>query len=179
MSSDNKVSDWKLIIEAVKTPLGFFTFVVLVLDGILVITAASTDRISMLAPLVLLGLVIVLVFVIVWIKPEILQFKAITVTLTFCEPCHDKPAELQKVKPIEVGLDITECVLEIRDEKGNVKHSRTPNLTFGPGGWAFRLTEYVGPNDNIRLELVERNGRKWEVRPFYPDVIDRDAIKIF
>jgi len=40
------------------SPLGFFTLLALILDGVLLATATLTEKISFLAPVGLLGLVI-------------------------------------------------------------------------------------------------------------------------
>ena len=181
MTNNNKMSSWGSIINAVKTPLGFFTLVVLILEGVLLVTAKSIEKISILIPIGLLGLVVVLVFAIAWRKPHVLYgWQTATVNLTFLEADPHISETLRKleVDPINVDLDLTRCSYKICDKKGNVKHSGTPNLTFDKGGWTFKVDEDIGPSDSIRLELVECSGQKWKVRPFLPSRTDQRAIQI-
>lgn len=179
-SNNNKLNGWVLILNSVKTPLGFFTLLTLILDGILLGTAALTEKVSMLVPFGLLGLVIVFVFAVVWKKPYALyhprDWQTVTVNLLFLEPDPNNPGEFRDKQSIEVDLDVPRCVLEIRDKEGHLKYRVTPNLTFNHGGWTFQLIEDVGPSDSVRLELVERNEQKWGVKPFPPYGTDQKAL---
>jgi len=174
MSNNTKFKDWTSVLNSVRTPLGFFALLALILDGILLVLAAATKDVSMLAPIILFALLILCVFSIILIKPLALYHpkdwpargKIMTVTLVF------------PIEAIQVELDINQCILEIRDKNGKIKPPGTPNLTFGHGGWAFQLSEEVEPSDSIRLELIENNGRKWRVNPFTPHEIAARAIKI-
>jgi hypothetical protein len=180
MTDNSKFKGWELVLGSVKTPLGFFTLLALILDGVLLATAALTERISMLAPFGLLGLVIVFVFALVWKKPYALyhprDWQTVTVNLLFFEPDLSHPGRFQEKQPIEVDLDVARCSVEIRDKEGSLKHRTTPNLTFDHGGWSFQLTEDVGPSDSVRLELVEGNERKWAVKPFLPYGTEQKAL---
>ena len=82
------------------------------------------------------------------------------------------------IQPIDVDLDIKQCVLEIRDEKGHEKPRITPNITWGHGGWTFQLPEDIIDTDSVRLELVEHNQRKWKVKPFPPYETDKKVIQV-
>lgn len=161
MVNNTQFSGWTPVLNSVKTPLGFFTLLALILDAILVGTAARIEEVTIWAPIGLLGLLLVGVFVIVLYKPLALYHPSdwpktpLTVNLVF------------PIEPIEVDLNIEQCVLEVRDKEGRRKHSRTPNLTLGYGGWSFQL-EDIEPSDSIRLELIEHNGQEWRVNPFAP-----------
>ncbi len=177
--ANNKFNGWVKVISAVKTPLGFFTLIVLSLDGILITAATFTDKVSMLAPIGLLGMVIVLIFVIILKKPHALgDWKAITVNLRFYEPDPHNSGKLMEANPIKIDLEVTQCELIVCDEKAHVKHSGVPPLTFGHGGWTFQLVEDIGPSDSVSLELIECNGRRWKVRPFLPYGTDQRAIQV-
>ena len=92
--------------------------------------------------------------------------ETVTVTLVF-------PAE-----PIEVDLDIDQCVLEVRSRDGQMKPRVTPNLTWGHGGWYFQLPANIQLSDSVRLKLVERDGKKWIVKPFNPFHTKREVIRL-
>ena len=164
MANKSKFNGWTAVLNSVKTPLGFFALLALIVDGVLIASATATDKVSVWVPVGILGFLIVCVFAIILVKPLALyhpkdwpaQKKTVTVNLIF------------PIESIQVDLDINQCALEVRDQEGRRKHMGTPNLTFGHGGWSFRLIEKVEPFDSVRLELIERNGRKWRVNPFAP-----------
>lgn len=149
---DNRVS----IIEAVKTPLGFFTFVALILDGLLIGAGAFTEQRLLWAALGVLVLLIVLVTGIVMMKPDALYgpAKRMTVNLLFPDP-------------IEVELDAAKCLLEVSDNQNRIKLKGQPDLVWEQGGWTLRLGD-VDVSDGVRLELVEHNARRWRVNRFAP-----------
>ncbi len=167
-----KFSDWVLILNSVKTPLGFFALVALIIDGILLVTATLTDKVSILAPLGLLGLLIVCVSLIIFKNPNALsqlQKKPVTVNLLFPDLSID---EFNR-------LELLECLLEIRDEDG--LHTYKPNLTQGLGkAMTFQLTEDVGSNASAILRIAESepNGRKWKTQYFNPYNINLESYKV-
>lgn len=174
MPNNTKFNGWTSILNSVKTPLGFFSLLALILDGVLLALAATTKEVPMLAPVILLAILILCVFSIILIKPHALYHpkdwpargKVTTVNLLF------------PIEAIQVDLNIDQCILEIRDKTGKIKHKGTPNLTFGHGGWAFKLSEEVNPSDSVRLELIENNRRKWRVNPFAAYEIEAKAIQV-
>ncbi len=155
------------VINSIKSPLGFFTLVVLVIEGVF-IGSGFAGKVPIWMPLGLLGLVVVGVFVTIWVKPGVLYPSRVTVKLIF-------PNEVQ---PIDVDLNIAQCSLEVRDQKGFCKFSGAPTLVFGQGGWGFRLDHNIDPSDSIRLELVEHSGRKWKVHPFDPYETKQEVIPL-
>ena len=68
--------------------------------------------------------------------------------------------------PFEIDFDPDNCCLEIRDLEGRIKLTRPPNLLLGGDIWYFTLPVDMTPGDSVRLELVEKNGRKWKILPF-------------
>ena len=119
VKSDKKFSDWTTILNSVKTPLGFFTLLALILDGVLLTTATLTEKVSLLAPVGLLALITVFVFAIVWRKPYALyhpkDWQAITVNLLLFGADPQNPGKHMKIEPFEVDFDVPQCVLEVRD----------------------------------------------------------------
>jgi len=141
------------IIKSVKTWLGFFALVVLILYLIILAKAQITETVSMVL-VGLLGLSIVFVFVLS--LKNALQEKAVRVNVVF-------PLSIEEVS----RLEFQRSVLNIRDDKGIRSH--TPNLTQGFGqAMTFLLTENIGSNGSVDLELTEPKGRKWKVQPFNP-----------
>jgi hypothetical protein len=173
MAENTKLSGWPAIINAVQTPLGFFTVVALILDAVLLGASLATARVTMWAPIVLLGLLIVGVFVIAWFRPLALYHprdwpkkgKGVTVKLLFFDEEVKTP---NPIEPINVDLDVQQCGLMIKDERGRRKSKATPNLIWSQGGWTLRLPEDIVDTDGVYLELVERSGRVWEPKPFTP-----------
>jgi len=117
MSDDTRISDWQLIIGSVKTPLGFFTLIALILDAIFMGGSVLTDKLPMWMPILLLGLLVVCVFVIMYNKPMALYppeywetKKRMNVKLLFHPRNLPKPIE-----PINVDLNVEQCELKVID----------------------------------------------------------------
>ncbi len=164
LMEDGRSQGWGSVVNAVRTPLGLFALLALVVDASLVFVASSSERLSLWAPVCLLGFLILCVFAVVMVKPTALYHPSdwpqpsstITVALVFPE------------EYLDIGLLAEHSLLEIRNEEGRVKLSREPNLTFGPGGWVVKLTGAVASLDSVRLELVDETGRRWRADPFAP-----------
>lgn len=77
--------------------------------------------------------------------------------------------------PVDVNLDVDNCTYEVR-EQGKIVATGKMDLALGQGGWQCNLPATVRLNSIIRLNLIERNGQKWEVQPFYPLAITQRAI---
>jgi hypothetical protein len=91
--SDDRAA-WSGLVGAVTTPLGFFTLIALILDGVLIAGALATVRISLWAPLAVLAFLVALVFVLLVLRPEVLRpARPMVVSLVF------------PLEPIEVDLD--------------------------------------------------------------------------
>jgi hypothetical protein len=168
MPNDVKFQGWTSVLSSVRTPLGFFTLVALILDGVLVALAAA-GKVNILAPIILLGLLCVGVSAIVILKPLALYHPSewaaadkknvrVTVALTFPDG----------IQPFEVDFDTEKCVIDVRDMLNQARYKGPPNTIFGEGGWALRLPDTIEPGDNVRLNLADTQGRRWRVNPFNP-----------
>lgn len=174
MASNTQPAAWSAVISSVRTPLGFFALLALVLDTVLVGATAVTNKISMWAPIGLLFVLIIGVFAIVLMKPYALYHpkdwpatgKPITVALIF------------QVEALQVDLDVSKCILEVRTQEGRKRFRGAPNLIFGPGGWVCKLAGNLDSSDSVRLELVEINGRRWKVNPFAPYEIEKRVLQL-
>ncbi len=154
--------DWIRFIDSVKTPLSFFTLIALILDGILIGTAAFTNEVSILAPLGLLLLTLLIVAIITiknplafyhpkeWPKKE----EPLFVNLMFDLPNK----EVQKLKFMECKLTIK----DVKDDKSKPKVSN-PILTLGGLSedgkqvWTLKLLD-DNPDFSASLEMVEDKG---------------------
>ena len=77
---------------------------------------------------------------------------------------------------IPPDLDIDNCTCEIR-EAGEIMETCKIGLAIAEGGgWQCSLPSAVKPNHIIKLNLIEKNGQKWEVGPFHPFVSSQTAI---
>ena len=75
--------------------------------------------------------------------------------------------------PKGVELDADSCTYKITDMKAKVKESGKVGLVYGHAGWECK---FPGPKEldvSVTLRLVEKRGKVWEVRPFYP--LSRDV----
>ena len=75
---------------------------------------------------------------------------------------------------IDVDLDVDNCTYEVREE-GKIIEKGKMDLAFAHGGWQCALPSTVRPKHVVKLNLTERSGQKWEVRPFYPLAITQKA----
>ena len=162
---------WAVIIKAVRTPLGFFSLLVLVVDAVLAV--AAPGQLPWGVPAGLLALLIVSVFLIAFFRPKALYHPSdwpkprnLTVTLVF------------PVDPFGVDLDTDKGVLDIRDKRGKPRHRVRPNLVFGHGGWVFELPDDLEPSDSIRLQLWENTGAGWKTNPFAPYQTETKMIQV-
>ncbi|MBI1928894.1 hypothetical protein HYR99_32195 [Candidatus Poribacteria bacterium] len=172
MANNTKFKDWTSIINAVQTPLGFLTLIVLIIDGIFVgVGAFSNNKSIMWGAFVLLVSIVLVVVVIAWNKPHALYHprdrQSIRVNLNFPKG----------ISPFNLVLDTDKCILEVCNTEGKITYTGRTNLQLDHGGWTFVLGAEVAPSDTVRLELVEQNGRKWRVNPFSPYTTTQNAIE--
>lgn len=159
MANNNKHRGWLALINSINSPLRLFALFALIVEAFLTAAAALTDKLSMWAPVVLLGILIVCVFIILMTGKSHVLYpprKRVTVKIIF------------PIKSRDVSLNVEECWLVIRDETGRKKARVHPNCTRGIGLWTFQLPEDIINTDSARLELVDRTGRRWTVEPFPP-----------
>jgi hypothetical protein len=150
--------------SSVRTPLGFFALVALILDGALIATAAATERLSLWPPLILLAALVAAFLIVILVKPLALYHpadwpaKANSVTVCLVFP----------VQAIDLDFDTDQCLVEVRDLRGRRRFKGGAGIVLGHGGWTVRLSEDIEPSDSVRLELRERNGDRWTAGPFAP-----------
>ena len=174
MADSTEYSAWTSIINSVRTPLGFFALVVLVLDAVLLGASATAAIVPMWAPVILLALLIAGVFAMVYLNPLALYHpsdwpRTRDVTLLFFEVTKEDWREKEKKMPqplaaYMVDLDAEQCKMVIR-RKG---HKETVGAHVAPGAsdWVVQLPADVIDTDRVDLELVERSGRKWRTAAF-------------
>lgn len=75
--------------------------------------------------------------------------------------------------PGAIDLDAEGCTYRITDMRANVKESGKVGLVYGHAGWECKFPSPKELDVSVTLRLVERGGRVWEVRPFYP--LSRDV----
>ena len=174
-NENNKKKGWMSIIKAVKTPLGFFTLVALIVDGLLG-TAVFTENVPWWAPTLILVLVIVLVFTAMMINPLALIHPSewptpSTVPLIFS-------SDGQRIDSYQVDLDEEKCQLTVRSKTGNQRYKGPANLVCPHGQWSFRVPKRVKPSDDVSLRLVETNKREWRVKSHPLNEINVEAVQI-
>ena len=81
-----------------------------------------------------------------------------------------------KIQPQKIDLDQNKCTYEIKDKDGKVKSGNIVPMP-GPGGFQCRLSYNVNPSDYVKLNLVEKNGKQWEVPYFCPYVTNKAAVR--
>src|SRR6185503_10283563 len=146
------------LVSAVTTPLGMFVLLALIVDGIIAVAAASNDRLPMWAPLAVLVLVVVLFAATLWWKDSALYGPSRLVVVKLLFPVEAPPP----------NLDLDKCTFEVRDADGKPRLHGAAGLKWGHGGWTFNTPLSVRASESILMLLVERDGQKWEIRPFDP-----------
>ena len=93
------------------------------------------------------------------------------------KPAHVSAAiRFPVMPPDSVDLDLASCYYEVRDVRAEVRQSGRVNVVFGHAGWECRFPSPTDLDESITLTLKEKNGRMWEVRPFYPLSRDVNAV---
>lgn len=162
MANNAELNGWTKVINAVKTPLSLLTLLALILYSVFLFKAQTTENVSM-GLLILLGLLIVLIFVLVFKKT--LQENHTRVNVRF------PGLTVGKVS----GFDFEDCALEIRDGKSLRRCYVNPTPGYDGQAITFLLIENVGPTASVRLDLKLRN---WKVPPFNPNNINLEAEKV-
>lgn len=73
----------------------------------------------------------------------------------------------------DVSLDIEKCTYELRDGIAIVETGEA-TLAITPGGWQCKLPPRIRKaheDNSVVIHLIEKNGKKWKVGPFYPFAI--------
>lgn len=72
----------------------------------------------------------------------------------------------------DIDLDVNQCLCEIKKGTKVVQKTVAP-MAMTPAGWQCTLPSWIrnGPESlSVSLGLKEKDGKTWEVRPFYPHV---------
>jgi hypothetical protein len=75
--------------------------------------------------------------------------------------------------PRRVELDAQACTYRVTDMRAKVKDAGKVGLVYGHAGWECKFPSPKELDVSVTLRLVEKGGRVWEVRPFYP--LSRDV----
>ena len=75
--------------------------------------------------------------------------------------------------PKGVELDAEGCTYRITDMRAKVMESGKVGLVYGHAGWECKFPSPKELDVSVTLRLVEKGGKVWEVRPFYP--LSRDV----
>jgi hypothetical protein len=165
MANEAKLRGWSSVLKSVKTPLGLFTLVALILDGVLVPAASFTGNPPLLwAPLALLALLILVVWRVMVKNPRAFY----------------PPSEWPRPAPVSEPFELVR--LRVRGKprfsedgnysatytitgKGREPRSGEQDLLQDPPYRILEL-ENVYPNDLIRVTIVDDQGLRWEIAAF-------------
>ena len=143
------------LIESVKSPLGFFTLAIVILEGILLAESVTIGRIEPWMPFLLMAIVIVIV------KPS-----AVGV-----------PQDKKQPDRIVVLIFPENTVIDFNDDSGeliiNPQDGEPTTIPFTPidnhsGGWNYTLPKSVKINDALRICVTDTTGKRWRTKSFIP-----------
>lgn len=172
-NQNDKKKGWASIINAVQQPLGFFTLAALIVNGILG-TTVITEIVPWWAPALILVLIIVLVFIAMMIKPEVLtgeQPILYTIPIIFS-------SNGQRIASDQVELDEERCQITIHSKEGRQKYKGRVRLTYPNGQCSFHVPKGAKLSDDVRLWLIETNNQEWRVKPRPLNEFDVEAVRI-
>jgi len=75
-------------------------------------------------------------------------------------------------EPIDIDLDADNCSYQAR-EGGKIISEGKITVALADGGWQCTLPPTIKHKHVVNLSLIERNGKTWEVRSFYPFAITK------
>jgi len=157
------------LIQAVKTPLGFFVLTVLVVEAVmggLAFFASPADRTLLIwGTLILLLITIALVFALAWFKPEELQGRRpdLPLSLSIAEPL-----EFEGLDVASISWDENGCFLVgsgLREPVQLVPTAVNPRSLLVH--ISQRIKQRISPNDPYHLELRDTHGLRWRTNNFY------------
>jgi hypothetical protein len=76
-------------------------------------------------------------------------------------------------KGVDLDLDAEDCTYRVTDMRAKVKETGKVGLVYGNAGWECKFPSPKELDVSVTLRLVEKSGKAWEVRPFYP--LSRDV----
>jgi len=168
----NRELGWVRIIQAVQTPLGFFTLIVLVIEGALALLVTSNkepERTYLTAGMLgLLVLLIVTVGLIAYFRPQTLG------------PRAEEQSLVNRLSVI-VGPPIGDSWLDITTIEWDsaqcfiVGHKLKEQITLVPSpvGPSFRvhfpkgIWDRLDAQESYELDLRDKKQNRWRVKPFY------------
>ncbi len=164
MSGDDDGAEARVsIINAVKSPLGFFTLVILVLESFLVAASAATQQIPMWMPFAIMALLIVCVVVLAWVRPELVG-----------APQPERHVTMRFPDGYQIDFDDDSGEMVVRPKRGlGTRTVFTPSCNE-EGSWFHTLPHHVGSDDQIRITVNDTQARKWRTTPFIPRSITRE-----
>lgn len=164
MSGSSAEADARVsIINAVKTPLGFFTLVILVIESIFLAESAITAQTPAWMPFSLMALVVVCVSLIAWFRPR---------ALNPSQP--DRYVAMIFPEGEQIDFNDDSGVLVVRPRVGTSTSTKFTPSCDEEGGWYHRLPNNVHSDDQIRITVTDTQNRTWRTTPFVPRSIPRE-----
>ena len=169
MGNNNRESEPRRtnLIQAVKTPLGFFVLVVLLIEGVLgsaAFTNAADRNLLIWGMLILLGGLIVLVGVLAYFKPGILQGRSPDTPFSILIAA---PKDLNSLDLAAIDWDEGSCFLvgdQLREPIQLVPSTVGPTLRVH---LSQSVASRITPSEPYHLELRDTHGLRWKVARFY------------
>ena len=157
------------IIDTVKTPLGFFVLAVLVVETGLGIAATigegDNQRIALIGMLSIFALVVAVVAIFAYFKPEVLWASQLaeglqmSIALGFPQS-YDSST-----------LNLLKCTFSVADPRRPEEKKNGEVLPYPAGtGWVCPLPPHKKSRDTIDLTFTDDTGQEWVAKRFVPDL---------
>lgn len=164
MADGPSSGSWTSIIKSVRTPLGLIVLLSLIVNGLLVVVR----DIPYWAPLGLLALIVVAVFVTMMINPKALYHPS------------DWPAQesAMTLSPMKVRLRVNanppfrrdgqpyKASYTIRRGDGSEEPKERVDARWEGGGYLAVELDDVYPDDRVSASVANKHGELWEVQQF-------------
>jgi hypothetical protein len=153
------------LIQAVKTPLGFFVLVVLIVEAVLggLASVSSSDRTLLIwGMLILLGSTIAIVAALAYLRPYVLQPLDLPFSVYISAPVDMSGLDIGSIhwdsaQCFLMGTSIQEPVQLVPSRVGPTLKVHIPP----------ELGRRLSPTAPYRLELLDAHGIHWRVANFY------------
>jgi hypothetical protein len=155
------------LIQAIKTPLGFFVLTVLVVEAVMggLASFSSGDRTLLIwGMLTMLGMTIALVGGLAYLKPEVLQGRRPDLPFSLFIAA---PLDLDGLEVASIPWDESACFLVgggLREPVQLVPSHVGPTIRVHI---SQTMAQRISPNEPYRLDLRDTNGLRWRVANFY------------
>ncbi len=80
-------------------------------------------------------------------------------------------------EPENINWDLEACTYQVRDMQAEVKSNGKLNIVWEHAGWECKFPSPEKLDESVTLTLTDKQGRVWEVRPFYPLSREVNAVK--